>query len=180
MLETLNPEQRRAVLHGLPGHAPLPEAAHEPQDDRAVLVLAGAGTGKTATLSARVAALLHRGLAPERILLLTFSRRAASEMIRRAGILSRSAGPGCPAGRLVLPWAGTFHSVASRLLRQRTAAFGLDPGFTILDRADAVELLDWLREQQGLRRNANGFRGPAPVWPSTPTGSTAVTTSTPC
>ena len=123
----LNPEQWAAVGH----------------DDRPLLVLAGAGTGKTATLAARVAALLERGLPPERICLLTFSRRAATEMLGRAG---RMADPAL-AARVV---GGTFHSVSTQLLRCYGSLIGLDPGFSVLDAADTTELIGLVRHELGL------------------------------
>src|SRR6185436_4427648 len=110
----LNPAQRRAA----------------DADDRPLLIIAGAGTGKTQTLAHRVAALVARGADPRRILLLTFSRRAAQEMTRRAvRLLDRRVPSGAS-----LPWAGTFHAIANRLLRQHATEVGLDPAFTLLDR----------------------------------------------
>ena len=121
----LNAEQRRVVEHG----------------DGPLLVVAGAGTGKTNTLAARVAALLQRGVTAERILLLTFTRRAAAEMLHRAG---RLADP--EAARRV--WGGTFHAVAHRLLRIHGAALGLDPAFSVLDQSDAADLMGLVRSEQ--------------------------------
>jgi DNA helicase-2/ATP-dependent DNA helicase PcrA len=109
-------------------------------DDGHLLVVAGAGTGKTTTLAARVARLVARGTPPERILLLTFSRRAASELLRRAGEL----GGADVAGRA---WGGTFHAVANRLLRLHGRALGLDPSFTVLDQADGADLLALCRAE---------------------------------
>ncbi|MGH9278376.1 MAG: ATP-dependent helicase [Acidimicrobiales bacterium] len=126
-LSGLNPEQREAVEHG----------------DTPLLLLAGAGTGKTATLAARVAALLERGIEPERVCLLTFSRRAASEMLNRAARL----GDRAQAARVV---GGTFHSVAQRLLHRHGQLIGLDPGFSVLDAADAKELMGLVRHELGL------------------------------
>ena len=123
-IEGLNPAQRQVVDHGV---GPL-------------LVVAGAGTGKTKTLAARVAALLERGTPPERILLLTFTRRAAAEMLSRAG---RSADPA--AARRV--WGGTFHAVAHRLLRVHGATIGLGPEFSVLDQGDAGELMGLVRTE---------------------------------
>src|SRR6187455_903578 len=122
----LNPAQRRAA----------------DADDRPLLIIAGAGTGKTQTLAHRVAALIARGADARRILLLTFSRRAAQEMTRRAlrivAMSNGSGGRGRPstspaAADAALPWAGTFHAIASRLLRQHAPEVGLDPAFTLLD-----------------------------------------------
>src|SRR5581483_5818370 len=105
-----------------------------------LLIVAGAGTGKTTTLAARLAALVERGIAPERILLLTFSRRAAAELVQRADALA-----GHDIARRT--WAGTFHAVANRLLRRHGWAVGLDPGFTILDQTDAADLLALVRAE---------------------------------
>src|SRR6478735_900540 len=131
----LNPAQRRAA----------------DADDRPLLIVAGAGTGKTQTLAHRVAALMARGADPRRILLLTFSRRAAQEMTRRAlRIAARRSAD-------ALPWAGTFHAIANRLLRQHAPEIGLDPAFTLLDREDAADLLDRLRHDAGLARTERRF-----------------------
>jgi DNA helicase-2/ATP-dependent DNA helicase PcrA len=134
--QQLNPQQLRAVEH----------------DDRPLLVLAGAGTGKTATLATRVARLLQSGLAPERVCLLTFSRRAAAEMLSRAG---RMAEPSL-AARVV---GGTFHSVAQRLLHRHGRLIDLAPGFSVLDAADGTELMGMVRHDLGLAR-ATGTRFP--------------------
>ena len=103
-----------------------------------------------------MAALIARGADPRRILLLTFSRRAAQEMTRRALRLLR-AGRGRAAADAALPWAGTFHAIANRLLRQHAAEVGLDPAFTLLDREDAADLLDRLRHERGLARTDRRF-----------------------
>src|SRR6516165_12218390 len=109
-LERLNPEQRRAVEHGVE------EVGARP--GRPLLVIAGAGSGKTSTLAHRVAHLIVRGADPRRILLMTFSRRAAAEMTRRAERVLRSATGQGPAGTADrLSWAGTFHAIGARLLR---------------------------------------------------------------
>ncbi len=128
-LNELNAEQRTAATHA----------------GGALLVLAGAGTGKTTTLAARVAWLLADGVAPERILLLTFTRRAAREMLQRARTLAARAG--APATKRVL--GGTFHSVANRLVRMHASALGLSAGFGVLDAGDAADVLDMLREEHG-------------------------------
>ena len=118
-----------------------------------LLIVAGAGTGKTNTLAHRVAWLVLAGVDPDRILLLTFTRRAAQEMTRRARNIAdaalRERAASSPAGRQ-LHWAGTFHSVGNRLLRQFARNVGLDPGFSVLDRGDSADLLDVLRHEQGL------------------------------
>src|SRR3954451_4477507 len=123
-LEELNPEQRAAATHA---GGPL-------------LILAGAGTRKTTTLCSRVAWLVSEGVPSERILLLTFTRRAAREMLQRARAL-------VPASARVL--GGTFHSVAHRLVRRHAAALGLPGGFGVLDAGDAADVLDLLREEHG-------------------------------
>lgn len=97
------------------------------------LVIAGAGSGKTRTLTYRVAFLLEQGIPPDRILLLTFTNKAAKEMMRRVADLV--------GGDLASLWGGTFHSVAARLLRRHADKLGYRPDFTILDREDAKDLL---------------------------------------
>jgi DNA helicase II / ATP-dependent DNA helicase PcrA len=126
MFDTLNDAQRRAVEHG----------------DGPLLVLAGAGSGKTLTLACRVASLLERGVPAQRILLLTFSRRAAREMLGRAErIVGDSA-----AGKVV---GGTFHAVGNRLLRLAGRPLGVRSDFTVLDQADAADTMDLLRNELG-------------------------------
>ncbi|MGE5116959.1 MAG: ATP-dependent helicase, partial [Betaproteobacteria bacterium] len=145
---SLNDEQRAAVEHGLP------DAAQAPP----LLVVAGAGTGKTTTLAARVARLVLAGADPRRILLLTFSRRAAQEMERRVGaLLQRALGLAATQRPPALPWAGTFHAVAARLLGEIAPRIGLASGFTILDRADAEDLLALLRQDLGFAASRQRF-----------------------
>ena len=150
----LNAAQREAATFGeaLPGRgvraAPL-------------LVIAGAGTGKTSTLAHRVAHLLLAGVAPERLLLLTFSRRAAVEMTRRAQqvvaeTLAANRGTAAHAS-LRLPWSGTFHATGNRLIREYANRLGLDPSFSVLDRADAADLMDVVRHRLGLSQTAQRF-----------------------
>ena len=114
-------------------------------------MIAGAGSGKTKTLAARVARLVLAGADPQRVLLLTFSRRAAAEMTRRAGAMLHQA-LGLPASSAapVLPWAGTFHAIGARLLRDHAAHIGLAPAFSILDRGDAEDLLGLVRHELGF------------------------------
>jgi DNA helicase-2/ATP-dependent DNA helicase PcrA len=115
-----------------------------------LLVIAGAGTGKTKTLAARVAALIRGGVVPNRILLLTFTRRAASEMIRRAGqVVGESVAAGV--------WGGTFHAIAHRLLRQYSQALGLSQSFVIMDQGDAEDLLHLIRTDFQLHRAGSRF-----------------------
>src|SRR5204862_4002622 len=120
-------------------------AAATAPPERPLLILAGAGSGKTATLSARVAWLVAQGLAPERILLLTFTRRAAREMLTRTRALLERAG--IAAGGQVV--GGTFHSVAWRLVRLYAEPLGLPPRLSVLDAGDAADLLDVVREELG-------------------------------
>jgi len=151
--DTLNAEQRQAVDHGLDRTAP---ASARPG---ALLVLAGAGSGKTLTLAARTARLVLAGADPNRILLLAFSRRAAQSLQRRSGLMLHQAlgwGAAQPAPRL--PWAGTFHGVGARLLRQYATRIGLAEHFTILDPADAQDLMGLLRHD--LRLDATRQRFP--------------------
>ncbi len=135
-LDELNAEQRAAATYtGGP-----------------LLILAGAGTGKTTTLCARVAWLLAEGVPAERILLLTFTRRAAREMVERARVLAQRVVPG--AGAVA---GGTFHSVAHRMVRLHASSLGLAPGFGVLDAGDAADLLDFVREEGGGARSARRF-----------------------
>ena len=150
-LGLLNPAQRLAAEFG--------ERSQE-QGFRAgpLLVIAGAGTGKTMTLAHRVAHLLIEGVSPERILLLTFTRRAAQEMTRRVENIVRASARDAkhlPAGGL--PWSGTFHSIANRLLRRFAHNLGLDPGFSVLDRGDAADMIDVVRHEQKLTRTSRRF-----------------------
>jgi len=109
-----------------------------------LLIIAGAGTGKTNTLAHRVAHLIKEGADPGRILLLTFTRRAAEIMTRRAErIVGKQAR---------VSWSGTFHSVANRLLRLHANAVSLDPSFTVLDRSDSADLLNVVRNDLGFAK----------------------------
>jgi DNA helicase-2/ATP-dependent DNA helicase PcrA len=137
------------------GETPLNEAqaAACAHGDGPLLVIAGAGSGKTQTLAHRVAALMGRGVDPRRILLLTFTRRAAVEMTRRAARLAARQHD----FEGTLPWAGTFHAVANRLLRQHAQVVGLDPGFTLLDREDSADLIDAVRAEAGLGQQQRRF-----------------------
>lgn len=152
-LAVLNPAQRQAASFG---HKP----ANDTFSSRPLLVIAGAGTGKTMTLAHRVAHLVIQGVSPERILLLTFTRRAAQEMTRRVETIVRQALCGSGGPKLaqgILPWSGTFHSVANRLLRRYSNNLGLDPGFSILDRGDAADLMDVARHELGMSKKARRF-----------------------
>ena len=152
-LEFLNPAQRQAAAFGQKTSGGTFAAGP-------LLVIAGAGTGKTMTLAHRVAHLIIQGVSPERILLLTFTRRAAAEMTRRVESIVRqalcgTAGPQPVRG--ILPWSGTFHSVANRLLRRYANNLALDPGFSVLDRGDAADLMDVARHELGLSRKSRRF-----------------------
>jgi len=152
-LESLNPAQRQAATWGR-------KAANGSFEAPPLLVIAGAGTGKTMTLAHRVAHLIMQGVSPERILLLTFTRRAALEMTRRVESIVRqavSSVEGPPVSRSILPWSGTFHSVANRLLRRYAHNLGLDPGFSVLDRADAADMLDVIRHELQLSKKSRRF-----------------------
>ena len=146
LLGRLNPQQRKAARHGT---SPL-------------LIVAGAGTGKTATLVHRVAWLIASGVDPARILLLTFTRRASAEMIRRADAalrhlqLAESASGRKSSGSTRI-WGGTFHAIAARLLRKHGKAIKLPPGFTIHDRTDSEDLLNVVRTDLGLAKTDRRF-----------------------
>jgi len=150
-LGLLNPAQRLAAEYG------------ERRDDNGfqagpLLVIAGAGTGKTMTLAHRVAHMIIEGVSPERILLLTFTRRASQEMTRRVeSIVRASARDAMPLPAGGLPWSGTFHSIANRLLRRFARNLGLDPGFSVLDRGDAADMIDVVRHEQKLTRTSRRF-----------------------
>ncbi|WP_457935600.1 ATP-dependent helicase [Mesorhizobium sp. 10J20-29] len=145
-LDRLNDQQRLAVEHGDGGIAgPL-------------LVIAGAGSGKTNTLAHRVAHLIVKGADPRRILLMTFSRRAASEMARRVerivgDVLGRDAAVITDA----LTWAGTFHGIGARLLRDYALEIGLDAAFTIHDREDSADLMNLVRHELGFSSTESRF-----------------------
>ncbi len=113
------------------------------------LVIAGAGSGKTRTLVYRVAYLIDSGIDPSQILLLTFTRKSSQEMLERAGELI-----GVRSERVR---GGTFHSVANMLLRRFGRSIGLEPGFTILDRGDAEDLIALVRGQLGLNEKDKRF-----------------------
>jgi len=162
ILEPLNPQQQAAASH----------------DSRPLLIVAGAGTGKTATLVHRVAWLIAEGVDPGRILLLTFTRRAAGEMQRRVDAILRQLGRARaddarkeddsgekPQAESAAPqqlrasrvWGGTFHAIASRLLRRFGKAIGLPPEFTIHDRTDSEDLMAVVRTELGLAKTDKRF-----------------------
>ena len=147
----------------LADHVPLTDEQVTAAEHRGghLLIVAGAGTGKTTTLAARLAHLVDDGVAPERILLLTFSRRAAAELTHRAESVT---------GQQVAAavWSGTFHAMANRFLRRYGRAIGLDPSFTVLDQADAGDLLALLRDEQrpagAERRRRTNKDALAAIW----------------
>jgi DNA helicase II / ATP-dependent DNA helicase PcrA len=148
----LNENQRTAAEYGV-GDSRL---------SAPLLIIAGAGTGKTKTLAHRVAQLVLNGTDPQRILLLTFTRRAAAEMTRRAARIlgearraSHAIGVGVHAHDI--GWSGTFHAVANRLLRLHAHGIGLDPSFTVLDRSDSADLMNLIRDDLGLSKKAARF-----------------------
>ena len=122
-----------------------------------LLIIAGAGTGKTNTLAHRVAHLVLEGARPDRILLLTFTRRAAIEMTRRTQRIVGDLVKGNLIKEVRLPWSGTFHSIANRLIRRHSASVGLDESFSVLDRGDAADLIDMLRHELGFSKTEKRF-----------------------
>ena len=145
-LRGLNPEQLRAVRYGIE-----PDLS---DNIRPLLVIAGAGTGKTNVLVHRVTYMIERGSDPRRILLLAFSRRAVEEMKSR---VLRMAVHALGRENLDLPWSGTFHSIGASLLRLHCEHLGLRRSFTILDRSDSEGLMGLVRENLGLARGQSVF-----------------------
>ena len=147
-LDKLNPQQRRAVEY-----SGLPAANAGP-----LLIIAGAGSGKTATLAHRVAWLIEQGADPRRIMLLTFSRRAAAEMTRRVDLLLSEFNRGTPGAFCEpLSWAGTFHAIGARLLREYAETIGLAAAFTIHDREDSADLVNLVRYDLGYSKMEKRF-----------------------
>ncbi len=153
--DRLNATQREAATFGGPG-------TNREWVSAPLLIIAGAGTGKTMTLAHRVAHLCLNGVAPDRILLLTFTRLAAREMVRRsqqtvtaalkfAAARERAGAPG------KIEWAGTFHAVGARLVRHYHETLGLDESFTVLDRGDAADMMDIERQALGYHRSRDRF-----------------------
>ncbi|MBT5138008.1 MAG: ATP-dependent helicase [Acidimicrobiaceae bacterium] len=134
MFDTLNAPQQAAVDH----------------TDSPLLIVAGAGTGKTKTLAARVSRILDEGADPNRVLLLTFTRRAAAEMLARVA----ATGSSRAAAQV---WGGTFHSAANRILRNFGQAAGLSSGFTVLDQGDATDLMGMVRTEEGFAERGKRF-----------------------
>jgi DNA helicase-2/ATP-dependent DNA helicase PcrA len=147
-LQSLNPQQRSAVMHG----------------DDPLLIIAGAGTGKTTTLAHRVAWQIVSGTDPGRILLLTFTRRSAAEMLRRVEHILVQLDPStvkdptiCSRSSIRRIAGGTFHSVATTVLRRYGNLIGLHPDFTILDRSDSEDLINLARSKLNLSKTDNRF-----------------------
>lgn len=147
-LQSLNPQQRSAVMHG----------------DDPLLIIAGAGTGKTTTLAHRVAWQIVSGTDPGRILLLTFTRRSAAEMLRRVEHILVQLDPStvkdpsvCSRSSIRRIAGGTFHSVATTVLRRYGNLIGLHPDFTILDRSDSEDLINVARSKLNLSKSDNRF-----------------------
>ncbi len=132
----LNAEQYRVVTEG----------------DRACLVLAGAGSGKTRAITYRVAYLLEQGIKPEEILLMTFTNKASREMTARVSELT--------GGNIKLPWAGTFHHVGYKILRRYAPLLGYQSNFTILDSADSKDLMKLCTKAVGVERTERRFPSP--------------------
>ena len=149
-LSGLNAAQREAVVHG-PGTRPAPPLA----------IIAGAGSGKTNTLAHRVARLVRDGADPQRILLLTFSRRAAQALERRAGQVLLKTLKTHGAEPPALPWAGTFHGIGARLLREYALRVGLAANFTIHDRGDSEDLMGLVRHERRIDTAKSRFPGSA-------------------
>jgi DNA helicase-2/ATP-dependent DNA helicase PcrA len=153
--DSLNPQQRRAATFG----TPVPDKGVTAGP---LLILAGAGTGKTNTLAHRTAHLVLNGVDPSRIMMLTFTRRAAQEMIKRtqaivAEVLSDRGKAGDRSVISRLQWAGTFHSVGNRILRLYAKHLGLDPNYSVLDRSDAADLMDVVRHEMGFSGKEKRF-----------------------
>ncbi len=158
-LPDLNSAQRSAAQYGN-------QVGNGGWQSTPLLIIAGAGTGKTSTLAHRVAHLFLNGVAAERILLLTFSRRAAAEMVRRAHriVAQQVSRRHNDKGRVAttecsvrFPWSGTFHSMANRLLRRYAGELGLEPGFSVMDRADSADLMDVARHELGFSSKDRRF-----------------------
>ena len=149
-LEKLNDRQREAVEHGVG----LPDG----KIGGPLLIIAGAGSGKTNTLAHRVAHLIVNGADPRRILLMTFSRRAASEMARRVQRICRQVlGDNAAIMTDALAWAGTFHGIGARLLRMYAEQIGLSVDFTIHDREDSADLMNLVRHELGFSSKQSRF-----------------------
>jgi DNA helicase II / ATP-dependent DNA helicase PcrA len=153
-LEKLNAPQRKAASYG--------ETLPKGVKSGPLLIVAGAGTGKTSTLAHRVAHLAIHGVDPARILMLTFTRRAALEMKRRSHEIAKEAlkeplGGVSQSISQRLSWIGTFHSIGNRLLRHYAKHLKLDPQFSVADRGDSADLLDAIRMELGFASKEQRF-----------------------
>ncbi|MEY9142056.1 ATP-dependent helicase [Bradyrhizobium elkanii] len=149
-LEKLNDRQREAVEHGIG----LPDG----KVGGPLLIIAGAGSGKTNTLAHRVAHLILSGADPRRILLMTFSRRAAAELGRRVErICAKTLGDKAGVLADAIAWAGTFHGIGARILREYAIELGLDPQFSIHDREDSADLMNLARHDLGFSKTESRF-----------------------
>jgi len=157
MIDTalLNAQQKHAVLGALDDR----EQDRGTCSDGPQLIIAGAGTGKTNTLAYKTAHLILRGASPERILLMTFARRAAAELSSRANsIIAKALSQNTRAYLPVtLPWMGTFHSVAARLLREHASMIDLETDLSVIDRNDSAELIDVIRHRLGYTSATKRF-----------------------
>ena len=151
--EKLNPQQQQAATFGQP-------CQNKGISSGPLLIIAGAGTGKTNTLAHRAAHLILNKVSPEQILLMTFSRRAANELSERVNRIVEHALSQKHKQQFVpikLDWMGTFHSIANRLLRIHAQAVGLTPDFVIVDRNDSADMIDLLRHQLGFSQTEKRF-----------------------
>jgi DNA helicase-2/ATP-dependent DNA helicase PcrA len=150
-LTELNAAQRAAATYGI-------DRASTSKAVPPILIIAGAGSGKTKTLTHRVAHLILNGADPRRILLMTFARRMAAEMTRRVEHICGYS----PKGRRAvladaIEWSGTFHAIGAKLLRLHAESIGLAPSFSIVDRADAEDLMDLVRDELRFSATKNRF-----------------------
>ena len=145
----LNSGQNEAVNFGL----------HQDKLTQPLLIIAGAGTGKTNTLAHKTAQVILNGASPERILLVTFARRAASELSSRTNrIIEQQLHQEKKKYQPInIPWMGTFHSIAVRLLREHANSIGLESDFTIMDRGDSADLIDVIRHELRFTSTENRF-----------------------
>jgi DNA helicase-2/ATP-dependent DNA helicase PcrA len=158
----LNPAQLRAATFGIEPGTNEGTDQGEGRLCGPLLIIAGAGTGKTNTLAHRVAYLLMNRVPPQRIALMTFSRRAAYEMLHRAERIATQTLAGTRLSGVVGAsarqlWSGTFHAIGNRLLREYAGALSLDANFSVLDRGDSADLIDIVRQDLGFARQAKRF-----------------------